>query len=251
MIYFLRTAPKIQLSFVLVFFSIVNLHAQHSAKHDTTQVEVPTKRKVLKAVTIPTIFVATGTYLTLDDRIRLDIRNARNKHYPNFHTSVDNVLFAVPAVAVYALNISGVKSKHDFINTSLLLAKSQLLNMALTFPIKKLTHVIRPDNSNDKSFPSGHTSHAFAAATFMAKEFKHKSIWYGVGAYTIATGVGVLRIMNNRHWVSDVIAGAGIGILSTNIVYLTHQNKWGKKNNLTVIPTYSQGPGVYICYVFR
>jgi membrane-associated phospholipid phosphatase len=121
----------------------------------------------------------------------------------------------------------------------------------LTFPLKELTHVTRPDASNDKSFPSGHTSHAFAAATFMAKELKDKSIWYGVGAYTIATGVGVLRIMNNRHWVSDVMAGAGIGILSTNIAYLTHQNRWGKNKNLTIIPTYSQGPGIYLCYSFK
>jgi membrane-associated phospholipid phosphatase len=238
---------------LIIFLSTSELGAQTIILNDSTQVEVAAvkKNRVLKSVAVPTLLMATGTYLALDDHIRFEVREERNKRYPNFHNSIDNVLFAVPAATVYALNFAGDKGKNDFVNSSLLLVKSQLLTAMLTFPLKELVHERRPDDTDYKAFPSGHTSHAFAAATFMAKEFKHKSIWYGVGAYTVATSVGVLRILNNRHWISDVFAGAGIGILSTNIVYLTHQHRWGKKNNLTVIPTYSQGPGIYICYSFR
>ena len=95
--------------------------------------------------------------------------------------------------------------------------------------LKKITAVPRPDTGRPTSFPAGHTAQAFAAATFMTKEYGHKSIWYSIGAYTVATGIGAMRVLNNRHWISDVLVGAGVGIFSTNIAYLTHQYKWGKK----------------------
>ena len=72
----------------------------------------------------------------------------------------------------------------------------------------------------------------------------HVSIWYAIGGYTTATAVGALRILN-KHWLPDVLAGAGIGILSTNLVYLTHQHRWGKKTHALIYPTYSRGPGFY------
>jgi membrane-associated phospholipid phosphatase len=121
----------------------------------------------------------------------------------------------------------------------------------LVFSLKKITAVPRPDTGSLNSFPSGHTAQAFAAATFMHKEYGKQSIWYSIGAYSLATGIGAFRVMNNRHWISDVLAGAGIGIFSTNIAYLTHQNRWGHKklkHETMVIPTYGQGPGVYLSY---
>ena len=63
----------------------------------------------------------------------------------------------------------------------------------------------------------------------------------------------VARVMNDRHWVSDVLAGAGIGILSTEVAYLTHQYKWGGKKGRTVMmPSYSnKSGGIYFKYTFR
>ena len=52
------------------------------------------------------------------------------------------------------------------------------------------------------------------------QEYKHSEPWVGITGYVVATGVGLLRIYNNRHWASDVVAGAGIGILSTKLSYL-------------------------------
>jgi membrane-associated phospholipid phosphatase len=56
-------------------------------------------------------------------------------------------------------------------------------------------------------------------AEFLYQEYKDKSIWYGIAGYAVATGTGLFRIYNNRHWLTDVAAGAGIGILSTKIAY--------------------------------
>ena len=69
----------------------------------------------------------------------------------------------------------------------------------------------------------------------------------GIGAYTIAVGVAFLRLYNGRHWFNDVVAGAGIGILSARIGYWMlplYQRwfKWNKfsfDNNMVVIPSYN------------
>lgn len=212
------------------------------------------KSELFQAVKVPTILIGMGVYSCISDDVinRYEIREERNEHLPNFHSTIDNYLMHAPILVVYGLNIAGVKGKHDFRNRTLLLVKSEMIMAALTFGFKSLTQVSRPDESNSYSFPSGHTAQAFATATFLAKEYGDQSIWYSIGAYGMATTVGAMRILNNRHWVSDVLAGAGIGILSTNLAYLTHRYKWNNKNsNLTVIPVYSTGPGLYIGYRFK
>lgn len=85
--------------------------------------------------------------------------------------------------------------------------------------IKPLAHEQRPDGSNYQSFPSGHTATAFMTATMLTKEYGHLSPWVGYGAYTVATATGVMRMMNNKHWMSDILAGAGFGIVGTEFGY--------------------------------
>jgi membrane-associated phospholipid phosphatase len=113
------------------------------------------------------------------------------------------------------------------------------------FGLKSISGVTRPDGSDNQSFPSGHTAQAFLAASIVHAEFRDKSQWYGVGAYGIATSVAALRMLNNKHWQSDVVAGAGFGILSAHLAYLSHRNRWGRKPRLaegmSFSPMYSQG----------
>lgn len=232
------------------------------AQFNTQQKKIPQEQKVavkkpnafLNAVKIPSMLIGMGIYACANDDVinRYEIREERNEHLPNFHTTVDNYLMHAPIVAVYGLNMAGIKGKHDFKNRTLLLIKSEAIMYALTYSFKTLTNVRRPDGTDQESFASGHTAQAFATATFMAKEYAGRSIWYAVGAYGMATTVGAMRILNNRHWVSDVLAGAGIGILSTNIAYLTHRYKWkNKPSQLTVIPSYTTGPSLYVAYTFK
>ena len=84
---------------------------------------------------------------------------------------------------------------------------------------------MRPDGSRANSFPSGHSATAFTGAELVRLEY---GPWWGAGAYLVAAGTGFLRIYNNRHWFTDVLAGAGIGILSANIAYrlLPLERRW-------------------------
>jgi membrane-associated phospholipid phosphatase len=229
------------------------------SKQDSSQAQKKSFHWKTSEWIIPPLLIATGAVIACDKDFddsflnNQKIREERNKHFPTFSNSADNFLQYVPAVAVFALGVCGVKGKNDLPNQLAIIIKTEILMTAITTPLKIITAEPRPNSGTKNSFPSGHTAQAFAAATFLAKEYGHKSVWYSIGAYSLATGVGAMRILNDRHWLSDVVAGAGIGILTTNLVYATHKYKWGKKKNnqLTVTPTYGAGnTGVYMCYKF-
>ena len=102
---------------------------------------------------------------------------------------------------------------------SIILGTSYLLMGTSVYALKNITKIERPDHSGFNSFPSGHTATAFAGAEFLWQEYKDVSIWYGISGYLVATGTGIFRIYNDKHWLTDVAMGAGIGILSTKIAY--------------------------------
>jgi membrane-associated phospholipid phosphatase len=80
----------------------------------------------------------------------------------------------------------------------------------VVMPVKHWTAERRPDSSDLLSFPSGHTATAFVSAEFLRQEYKHLSPWITTGGYAMAVLTGYLRMYNNKHWLSDVAAGAGI-----------------------------------------
>jgi membrane-associated phospholipid phosphatase len=174
--------------------------------------------------------------------------NVRTQVRNNIDTksSIDDYSRYVPAVSVYALNAFGVKGKHNFKDRTIIFVSASLLSNIAVFGLKSVTHVERPDGSSDDSFPSGHTNAAFVGAEFLWQEYKDVSVWYGVGGYAIASATGIFRIVNDRHWFTDVAAGAGIGILSTKAAYWLHPfvnrvffGKGEKKNTAMLLPFYN------------
>lgn len=127
-----------------------------------------------------------------------------------------------PVVLVYGLNLAGIHGKNTFIDRTLILLMSQGMLQLTLNTLKRSTRRLRPNEANRLSFPSGHTGNAFADAEFMAQEYSGKSVYYGIIGYTFATTTGVFRIYHKDHWLSDVIAGAGFGILSTKAAYLLY-----------------------------
>ena len=197
--------------------------------------------KFVKTAGVPIVLTGLGL-VAANERTpinRFKVRDGITGEFPNFSSTVDDYLRYVPPASVYALDLLGVKSKNSFKHRTLIFLKANIIGFAVAFPLKGITQVRRPDNSSSASFPSLHTTQAFIGATFMHKELGHRSIWYSVGAYTIATATGFYRILNNKHWLSDVMVGAALGILSTNVAYLTHQfkepRKKRKSNNVSAL----------------
>ena len=190
------------------------------------------KSKLFKAAIVPAVLIGYGAYTFNGGGFYTNQEANRDIHrlFPTYRTKVDNYLIFAPYLELAAVEFAGVESRNDRINTGLLILKGEIIMLGSTFIVKALSHEERPDGSDNLSFPSGHTAQAFLAASIVHAEFRDKSQWYGVGAYTIATSVAALRMINTKHWQSDVVAGAGFGILSAHLAYLTHRNRWGRKS---------------------
>ena len=210
------TKNLILLILVLPFYL---LNAQELSKKDSISNE--NLKFKYKQLIIPTLLIGYGVIGLASDDLKdfnLGIRNEVTDDIDGKLTIDDYSQYA-PALSVYALNLCGIKGKNNLRDRSIILGTSYLLMSGTVMSLKSLTKVERPDGSGFNSFPSGHTATAFAGAEFMWQEYKDVSVWYGISGYIVATGTGFFRIYNNKHWLTDVAAGAGIGILSTKVAY--------------------------------
>jgi len=212
------------------------------------------QKKLVRASIVPALLIGYGVS-TINGhgfyssyQAKTDLQRA----FPGFQTSVDNYLQFVPYPELAGVALLKVETRDDRLNTLLLIGKSEAIMLASVYAAKFLTNIDRP-NGASYAFPSGHTAQAFLAASIVHTELRDKSQWYGIGAYTVATGVAALRLLNNRHWESDVFAGAGFGILSAHLAYLSHRNRWGRQPRLVglnVAPAYFAGgtPGLTLSW---
>lgn len=179
-------------------------------------VDKVTSSKLFQIVGFGTPLIIDGLLLKGSDR---HFRQLRNTYMSRFDSRYDNYLQYLPAAVMLGMKIGGVESRSSWGR----MLTSDAFSVATVFTVvqglKRTTKVERPDGSDRHSFPSGHTATAFMTATMFSKEYGGKSPWYSVGAYTVATGTGLMRMANNKHWMSDVLVGAGIGIISTELGY--------------------------------
>ena len=156
----------------------------------------------------------------------------RGTHY----CRIDDYMQYIPVASYLGMGAIGIECRNHFKERLAVTATAYAAMGILTNTIKYTVQEKRPDSNARNSFPSGHSATAFMGAELIRKEY---GIVYAMGAYTIAFGVAFLRLYNERHWLNDVIAGAGIGILSARIGYwmLPLYRKWfhWDKSNLTAI----------------
>lgn len=140
--------------------------------------------------------------------------------YKRYHgDGIDNVLEYVPTAAVFGLKLLGVPAESSWKRRLTVSVVSFGINAAVTYSLKHTIHEMRPDGTDNHSFPSGHTAVAFCGATTLMHEYRKVSPWIGVAGYAVATTVAVDRVRRNRHHWGDVVAGAAIGVASAEAGY--------------------------------
>ncbi|WP_207432317.1 phosphatase PAP2 family protein [Sabulibacter ruber] len=164
---------------------------------------------------------------------------------------------ALPLHATFAamFTIGALAKRPKMRDAAIVGLGSFYINSLVTDKLKKTFQRHRPSNTSDSqlfdgadgngtntSFPSSHTSNAFAAATAIASVY-HDSRWVPQLAYGVATLVGLSRINDNKHWASDVLAGAAVGYLTGKATYWGYSHLKGKlsKPKWVVTPTWQSG----------
>ena len=138
----------------------------------------------------------------------------------HFKTSIDDYTQYFGPALTLGLKLGGMEGRSDWPRFFASAAMGYGIMALLVNTIKYTAKEMRPDGSSANSWPSGHTATSFVGATILHKEYGlTRSPWFSVAGYGIATATGVMRVLNNRHWVSDVLSGAGIGILSGELAY--------------------------------
>lgn len=160
-------------------------------------------------------------------------RHANTRLITKFKTGIDDYTqFFGPALTL-GLKIGGVEGRSDWTR---MLASAGMGYAAMAIMVNSIKYTaseMRPDGSTANSWPSGHTATSFVGATILHKEYGlTRSPWYSIAGYGVATATGVMRVLNNRHWVSDILSGAGIGILCGELGYALSDVIFKKKGLL-------------------
>ena len=138
----------------------------------------------------------------------------------NFKTGIDDYTQFFGPAAVVGLKLGGYEGRSDWPRLLASAGMGYGIMALLVNTIKNSAKEMRPDGSTANSWPSGHTATAFVGATLLHKEYGlTRSPWFSVAGYGVATATGVMRVLNNRHWISDVLSGAGIGMVSGELGY--------------------------------
>ena len=182
---------------------------------------------------VPSFLVAGGLATYAFDK---NFYRIRESHLSRFHTGYDDYTQYLPIAVMLGMKAAGVKGQSSWGEMLLSDAFSIAIVAGVVNIDKYLIDKERPDGSTNNSFPSGHTTTAFMAATMLHKEYGDLSPWISIGAYSCAAITGVTRMMNNRHWMSDVLAGAGIGIASAELGYYLADVILGRKRSYNTSP---------------
>lgn len=180
----------------------------------------PYKFRPLRLI-VPATLIGVGIIGLESDWMKYQNREIREEIQENIDSRItlDDFTQYAPTAAAYGLKLCGINGRHGYGGLTVISGTAYALMGTAVYAMKNLTKVERPDGSARNSFPSGHTATAFMGAELLRREYWNVSPWIGIAGYAVAAGTGFFRMYNNRHWLTDVIAGAGIGMLSVQAAY--------------------------------
>jgi hypothetical protein len=190
--------------------------------------------------------ISVGVFINYTDG-QFDKERLQNRIHKNldFSSDLDDFLIFVPAVEMYTANLLHIKSKNTIGNQTKYLLASNIATFGITQILKHSFNETRPDFTDNHSFPSGHTANSFVMATVLHQEYKDSNKFLAYSGFIFATATATFRVLNNRHFPSDVLVGAGIGIGITELVYnFKPLERWqpfkNKKTNVFISPTFNE-----------
>lgn len=236
---------------VLALFCVNSITAQttHHTITDSTK-----NVSLLKQSIIPASLIGLGIVINNSTFEKNFQTNLRNKVGNDFHFPIDDYLQYAPIVEMYTADILGRKARNHWFDQTKYLFIANLISSTITHSLKIITQKERP-NGGFHSFPSGHTTFAFTNACVLYNEFHETAPVLAFSGYAFAATTGSFRMINNAHWMSDVLIGAAIGILSAELVYyfepFKNFNPFKKTKNITFMPQIgSDNYGLYFAYNF-
>lgn len=188
------------------------------ARVDSLSVEKTKRHNFAKSLILTTSLGAAGVIVKETNFHQYFQDNVQNSRFRT-NTTIDDYIQYVPMVELYAADIHFKKSKNEVFQQTKNLAFAQLFTALIVQSVKHTTNIKRP-NGHDFSFFSGHTSQSFTGATALYLEYENTNRFYALSGYGFSTATGILRITNNKHWLSDVLVGAGIGMFSARLIWL-------------------------------
>jgi hypothetical protein len=171
---------------------------------------------------LPTVLVSTGVAVTAWGKGTNDFGLIRRRWIPKYAKYTKYADYAEYGMFgwVFLCDFVG-REQHRWQEQVMLTILAEMINGTLVSGLKYTINLPRP-NSGEQSFPSGHTANVFLGAHLAFKEFRKSSPWLACSGYLMATAVAASRVYYHKHWIADVVAGAGIGMLSVELAYLIY-----------------------------
>lgn len=232
------------MKFLLVVFLVLLVclvHIDLFAQVDTVKLNTNPRNSFPKLLIVPSTLVVSGV-IVKGTSYRESIQKWVQTSSLKTNNHVDDFIQYAPMAEMFVADISYSKTKNEVFQQSKNLIISQLFTAIIVQGLKISTKVTRP-NGAAHSFPSGHTSVAFTGATALYLEYRDTNPFLAFSGYGFSTATGILRVTNNKHWISDVIVGAGIGMLSSRLTwYINPFKNWKPfKNSKVAIYPYVNG----------
>ncbi|MBO2007496.1 phosphatase PAP2 family protein [Hymenobacter negativus] len=207
-------------------------------------------------IAVPSVLVGIGVLAHSNQynetlyRAKLEMQHETQEMFRGFDAhGLDDYTRHVPLAMAYAMMATGHRGERSAVGFTLIYLAAHELDAAVVSNLKRVTAEPRPYNPNDlSSFPSSHTSQAFLTATLLHEQYGRQYPWLSVSGYAVAAATGTMRLLGNKHWATDVLAGAGIGFLSAETIWhlypaLTKALPPRIAHKLLLVPTYQTGGG--------
>jgi hypothetical protein len=149
----------------------------------------------------------------IDIKIQTPFLKTKEKKPSSF---LDICLRWAPLLSLFALDAIEDEPKDKLEKHMIDAVTGIIILNAVVLPLKNIVTRIRP-NGSLKSFPSRHTATSFLGSEMLWQELKDKHPAWGYAGYMVAAGTAAMRLYHNKHWFSDVLTGAAIGILSVKL----------------------------------